>query len=122
MAVDVAVTRSKLDGVDVSLAGLGADVRKIADGIQNSGADPMTTPAGRVLVTALSDHREDADNIHKDLAASVTALKGEFASVKSEAVKNRVWIATATGAIAVIVFIINIVAPYILHAIGAPVP
>lgn len=122
MAVDVAVTRSKLDGVDVSLAGLGADVRKIAEGIQNSVADPMTTPAGRVLVTALTDHREDADKIHKDLATSVEDLKGEFASVKAEAMKNRVWIATATGAITVIVFLINLLAPYIQHFIGAPLP
>lgn len=100
MAVDVAVTRAKLETLQPALAALSTTIEKaMSEGAKMTG-DPTLSPAGRIMLKA----------IETTSAQSATALL--------EVSKLKLWVATATGALMVLVAILNLFAPRLREVLG----
>lgn len=68
VAVDVAVSRSKLESMETSVGRLADTVGKAMEVIQASVSDSSSTPAGRAIQAAMADRDKESDQIHKELA------------------------------------------------------
>lgn len=111
MAIDVAVSRAKLESMETNINGLANTVSKAMDVIQQSITDSTTTPAGRAIQATITERHKESDEVHKDLRDSI-------ASLKNETMATRLTVARWAGALAVIVVIINLFAPVILRSVG----
>lgn len=113
VAVDVAVSRSKLESMETSVGRLADTVGKAMEVIQASVSDSSSTPAGRAIQAAMADRDKESDQIHKELA--------DADRVNAENImKLRLWIASAGGALLVVSILLNIFGGSIAAALGLP--
>lgn len=110
MAIDVAVSRAKIESMDANLSGLASTVGKAMEVIQASIADSAATPAGRAIQAAIAERDKESDETHKELSDAIKEVAGQHTA-------TRLTVARWGGAIAVLSIIINICAPIVLRAL-----
>jgi hypothetical protein len=88
-------TSKKLDGIAVTLD-------KIQAGISTAIADANASPAGRSLIEAIQDSKDDRQAIHLEL----------------KEIQHKLWM--FTGGLTVIIFIFNIIGPTVARWFGLP--
>lgn len=101
MAVDVAVARTKSESIE-------------------SGVADIRTQLAALLVIGQSGKliEQELDHVEKEKTADHAVFSAGIASAKAEISKVKLWVATATGAIMVLVFIANVFAPLIQKFLG----
>lgn len=111
MAVDVAVTREKVVGIDAGFKALAVEVGKMLGIIQTSLSDPAATPAGKAVELEIERLRTEKRDDHSEFTRGIEVTK-------SEVMKLKLWVAGVGGGLTVLVFVMNIFAPAIRRAFG----
>ena len=113
MAVDVAVSRTKLESVDHSLTTISKDMRDFTASIRESIADPQASPAGRAVLAELHAQRSEGERIHDGLTDKVGVMETTLD-------RNTVWIAVASAVVTVAVIVLTFFGPALRILIGLP--
>jgi hypothetical protein len=113
MAVDVAVTREKIVGIDGGINSLKVQITDFIAFSQKAAVDPTATGAGQLLASQIAAIKTAKDDDHTAFAKGIEDTRKSVARIDLK-------IAYGTGVLAALVLLFNLFAPTIQKVLGLP--